>query len=224
MPKTEKEWIKVYQENSALWLHDRNPKRPHVKLRSGLHSDGFFYSKPVTDNEGLLRSAVSDLRDLFEKGGGSVDDVECVVGPQTGATRLAEYLSDFVDALTDRGCTYVSPEKNPTDPKGPMIFTDEQLSLVRGKKVLLCEDVITTGGSVGRAVEPIESIAKEVLPFILALVNRSGQEMVDGRKIIALINRHMTTWEPGDGCDLCREGSRAMEAKGDNWKLLNATY
>jgi orotate phosphoribosyltransferase len=103
-----------------------------------------------------------------------------------------------------------------------MIFSDEESGLLPGKSILLCEDVLTTGGSVDRAAIATTKAGGIVLPFILALVNRSGLTEVSGKRVVALINRSMPIWEPGD-CPLCRQGSEVMRPK-ENWGALNAVY
>ena len=87
---------------------------------------------------------------------------------------------------------------------------------------MLCEDVLTTGGSVDLTIDAVESSGGAVMPFILVLVNRSGLTEASGKKIITLINRPMPMWIP-DECPLCREGSEAIRPK-DNWARLNASY
>jgi orotate phosphoribosyltransferase len=89
--------------------------------------------------------------------------------------------------------------------------------------VLFCEDVLTTGGSVELAEDAVLENGGIVLPYILVLVNRSGLTEVNGKKIIALINRDFPKWTPEE-CPLCKEGSEAIPPKGDNWELLKLTY
>ena len=31
------DWMQEFKRIGALWIHDENPKRPHVVLASGLH-------------------------------------------------------------------------------------------------------------------------------------------------------------------------------------------
>ena len=58
-------WTKVYQEKNALWFHDGNSKRPHALLTSGNHSNGFFNSKLVTDDNTLREEAAADLVEIL---------------------------------------------------------------------------------------------------------------------------------------------------------------
>jgi orotate phosphoribosyltransferase len=215
-------WINVFEEKGAFWLHDGNPKRPHALLTSREHSSGFFNSRLVILDEALLRVAASDLLELFALQGGDVSMVEGVVGPQTGATKLAEFMSYQVMAHTRNRCFWASPAKSDGGGLKSMVFSDEDLAKLKGKTILLCEDVITTGDSVGLVATAVAGAGGIVLPFVLSLVNRSGLTEASGKKIVALIEYPMQTWTP-EKCPLCKAGSEALRPK-ENWARLNARY
>lgn len=222
MLRTTEEWIKQYQKRDALWIHDGNLKRPHALLTSGKHSNGFFNSRLVIPHEELLRDAASDLLELFIRQEGDILKVRVVVGPETGATKLSKLLSYKVMEYTREDCFWVSPAKNETDGKKSMILSEKDILMLPGKCILLCEDVITTGGSIDLTENAVISAGGMVLPYILTLVNRSGLKEINGKKIIALIDHPMPMWEP-DECPLCKNGSSAVRPK-ENWAALNAKY
>lgn len=203
-------------------MHDGNILRPHALLASGKHSDGFFNSRLVILDEVLLEDAALDLLDNFVQQDGDVSVVQGVVGPQTGATKLAEFMSQHIAIFSGRKCFSASPAKHEADGVKSMVFTQEERGTLYGNVVLLCEDVLTTGGSVELAAAAAIAAGATVLPYILVLVNRSGLTEVDGKKIIALIDRPMPMWMPG-ACPLCAAGSESLRPK-DNWARLNATY
>ena len=87
---------------------------------------------------------------------------------------------------------------------------------------VVAEDVMTTGGTTRKTVETLTKTGADVLGFILVLVNRSGQESLDGRRIIALIDHPMPFWE-AEECPLCAQGSEAIRPKGrESWQELTA--
>ncbi len=224
MTRSQQQWIEEYKNKDALWIHDGNPKRPHALLTSGKHSNGFFNSRLVIPDDVLMRDAASDLIEIFEYEGGHIDDVEGVVGPQTGATKLAELISTQIVAYTRGDCFSASPAKSEKDGEKSMLFSDEELTLLHSQWILLCEDVLTTGGSVDLTVTAVKKAEGIILPFILVLVNRSGLTEVSGKKIVALIDHPMPMWTTGD-CLLCKKGSQAIRPKGkDEWARLNAVY
>jgi orotate phosphoribosyltransferase len=214
-------WIREYQRKGALWIHDGNAKHPHALLTSGKHSNGFFNSRLVILDEVLLSYTALDLLEILRNSGEIEDfDVDIVVGPQTGATKLAELISGQIPDCTGYPCHWASPAKNEQQGQKSMIFSDEDLRRLPGSMVLLCEDVLTTCGSIDLTATAVTNAGGIVLPVILALVNRSGLTEAGGKKIIALIDRPMPMWTP-DECPLCRMGSEALRPK-DNWDQLNA--
>lgn len=220
---TTPEWIGKYKEKDALWIHDGIPARPHALLTSGKHSNGFFNSRLVIPDEALLALAASDLADALMLHGVDIAQVECVVGPQTGATKLAELIAREFMMRTKKPCTFASPAKHEKDGVKSMVFSESELALIYGRIILLCEDVLSTGGSVDLAATAVVRAGGIILPFVPVLVNRSGLQEAGKRKIFSLIERSMPMWTP-DECPLCKMGSKAIPAKGENWALLNADY
>ena len=220
MLRTENGWIDQYKKKNALWIHDGNPKHPHALLTSGKHSNGFFNSREVIPDEGLLREAASDLVESFALLGEDLRSLDGVVGPQTGATTLARLICEELTLGMDIDYFWASPAKHDKDGKKSMVFSDEDRKILPHRWVLLCEDVLTTGGSVELAAQAVIDAGGVVFPYVLVLVNRSGLKEVNGRKIVALIDRSMPIWE-ADECPLCKGGSEALRPK-DNWVRLNA--
>ena len=215
-------WIQVYQKLGALWIHDGNPRRPHALLTSGMHSSGFFNSRLVISDDVAMEDAAKDLLSLLEKQRGSISGIPGIVGPQTGATRLASLLCTELAMTTRRLCFWASPEKSDIDGIKSMVFNPKEKELLSGHSALLCEDVLTTGGSVDLTEKAVVEAGGKVLPIVLVLVNRSGLTEIHGKTIIALINHSMPIWTP-ENCELCKQGSVAIRPK-DNWDKLNAEY
>ncbi len=225
-------YVDEYRKLDALWIHDGNPLRPHALLTSGNHSNGFFDSLPVVTHLGLLEVAVSDLVTLLIEGDVDLHKVDMVVGPQTGATKLAEALSleitlaepqfPLVGGL--RTCLTASPAKHFEGGVKSMVFNEEEWKSLLGRHILLCDDVLTTGSSIELTERAITQGGGVVLPYVVVLVNRSGLSEVNGKKIIALIDHPMPIWEARE-CPLCAQGSVALRPKEEgNWAQLNQNY
>jgi orotate phosphoribosyltransferase len=170
-----------------------------------------------------MQDAAFDLLEKFTYEGGELVDVEGVVGPQTGATKLAELIAKRVSEMTRNPCFSVSPAKHEEAGVKSMVFTPEEEVKLRGKTVLLCEDVLTTGGSVELTASAVAQANGCALGYVLVLVNRSGLKEVYGRKVLPLIDRPMPMWTPEE-CPLCPKGSEALPPKGDNWPRFTAQY
>ena len=173
-------------------------------------------------DEALLREAAADLFEFYDELRQFGTKTQVIVGPQTGATKLAQLLSEVTTRKTGLFCRWASPAKQLMDTQKAMVFDSKELDFLPGQSVLLCEDVLTTGGSVDLTADAIANAGGIILPFLLVLVNRSGLTEVNNKKIIALIDRPMPMWDSSnDGCPLCKEGSEAVRPK-ENWALLNA--
>lgn len=218
--KKREDWIRAYEQLGALWIHNGDARRPHAELTSGNHSNGFFNSRLVIAEDSLLEDAAAHLLRHFIQAGGYATKVECVVGPQTGATRLAEHLSNqfFFENGFGRQCSWASPAKHEDLLGKAMLFDTTDAELVRGRAVLLCEDVLTTGGSVELAAKAVADTGGTVLPFVLVLVNRTGLAEINGKSIVALIDHPMPIWSPEE-CPLCSTGSTALRPK-EHWREL----
>jgi orotate phosphoribosyltransferase len=218
MSSIKERWIDAYRDKGALWISDGNPERPHALLTSGKHSNGFFNSVLVTDDPALLKRAVSAL---LTKVSHTETAPDRVVGPAMGAITLAYEVA----SVLGRGCLSGYAEKgadhNDVERKF-MVFN--KTKIIPGEKILVVEDVLTTGGSVERLVEAVVRADGIILPYVLVLVNRSGLTEVGGKKIISLIDEEMPIWE-ADECPLCKKSSTALRPReGDNWVKLNGNY
>ena len=212
----EDKWIEIFKEKNAFWLFDRNgnPKNPHALLTSGKHSDGFFNGGIVSADAKLLDQAAGELVMMF--GYPEYSNVDMVVGPAMGAITLAYAVASHIANNKMNGCLTAYVEKSVDGKK--MEF--KRAEIAKGTKVLLVEDTITTGGSVEKTEEAVKEAGGEVLPFVLALVNRSGLKEINSKKIISLIDRKISAWDPKD-CPLCKGGSEAIRPKEkDNWAKL----
>lgn len=253
MIRTQDGWIRCYEEKGALWIHDGNVKRPHALLTSGKHSNGFFNSGIVGEDPEVIEQACEDLSGCLILEGFDEATPDRVVGPAMGAITLAHGIAAAISMIRRRfmapNCLCAFAEKmvmyrvisqqSGTESiveadklaQGDLIVVVEKPKMVfrrttvkPGEKVLLCEDVLTTGSSVDVTAQAVTAMGGIVLPYVAVLVNRSGLTEVSGKQIVALIDRPMPTWTP-DECPLCKQGSEAIRPKGkENWARLNAKY
>ena len=215
-------WVDKYRNMDALWLHDGNNAKPHVELTSGLHSNGFFNSEKVMENPQVLDEAcdfLSNILKLTDKF--FANEVDRIVGPAMGAITLAHDMARHISKDKSLPCLRGYVEKKDDSPGAAMLF--KRVSIRTGERILLIEDVITTGTSVEEAAKAVLAAKGRVHPFILCLVNRSGLDEVAGKKIIALINAPIDTWAP-EQCPLCQQGSEALAKPklAENWARLKA--
>ena len=77
-------------------------------------------------------------------------------------------------------------------------------TIPKGAKVLVVEDVVTTGGSVKEVIELVKSLGGEVVA-VASITDRSNGKVDFGVKYVALISMDIVSYEPEE-CPLCKEG------------------
>jgi orotate phosphoribosyltransferase len=220
-------WMNRYHQDRAFWVHDGDAARPHVVIPGGLHSSGYFNSDRVAETPFFLDFAAADLVELAQRTGLDPASIDRVVGPAESAATIAHDIARNIVEKTGFGprygrgkplCKFAYAEKAPD---GSRFFPRAELG--GGESVIVCEDVLLTGRNAD-ATARAAAAGTEVLPFFLALVNRTGRTEIHGRRIVALIHHDLPVWEPGD-CPLCKKGSLAIDPRPhENWHRLNAGY
>ena len=183
--------------------------RGHFLLSSGNHSEFYLQSAKVLEDPQLAGQLADELAAIIEKAGVEFDSV---CSPALGGI-LAGY--ELARAAKKR-----------------FIFTervDRVMSLRRGFEVrkgerfIVCEDIVTTGGSALESARLIENLGGEVVGFA-ALANRgfckvanlAGSSAKGGAKLpadkpfFALGNFEFEIYEPAT-CPLCTTGSKAIK-------------
>ena len=92
----------------------------------------------------------------------------------------------------------------------------------KGERFIICEDIITTGGSAMEAAEVIESLGGEVVAFA-ALANRGfchransdiasqpNCRLPKDKPFFALADFTFEIYAP-EACPMCKEGSKAIK-------------
>jgi len=176
----QEEVLQIFRDSNALLSG-------HFVLSSGKHSDTYLQCALVLADPAAAEGLCKELADRWAD-----SDVDTVVGPALGGVVLAYELARAL------GCRGIFSERK----AGEMMFR-RGFSIGRGERVLVAEDVVTTGGS---ALE------------VVALVREAGGELVGVTSLIdrggggnfpcafgALAQVHPPTYEPGD-CPLCAQG------------------
>jgi len=166
-------------------LRDRSLSRKKFVLASGRESDFFIDCKQaVLTAEGHALAGELMLAEAEKMGAVAVAGVELGGCPLASAVSLSSFSGKKpIDAL------YVRKEAKD---HGSRHLIEGDTRLEKGARVVLLEDVITTGGSTLRAAETLKSAGHEVAG-VIALVDRSegGREAIEkiGLRLVALYTR-----------------------------------
>ena len=148
------------------------------------------------------------------------DGIEVVIAPAVGgcilSNRVAEHLTRWG---ADEEVLGVYADK---DGDGFVIKRGYD-KLVVGKRVLVVEDVLTTGGSAKKVIEAVRAIGGHVIG-LGALCNRGGitKEDMTVPKLFALLNVRLDTWDEAD-CPLCQHDVPINTDVGEGRKFLAKT-
>lgn len=94
--------------------------------------------------------------------------VEIVVGPSIGGIILSQWTAHHLSRLKGKEILSIYTEKQPDKDQ---IFTRGYGQYVRGRNVLVVEDVVTTGGSVKKVINSVQAESGIVLGAC-AIVNK----------------------------------------------------
>jgi len=164
-------------------------RQGHFKLKSGRHGDRYIEKFEVLQ----WPDRVTELCTMLVTGAGQVD---VVVGPTTGGVILA------YECAKQLGVRGIFAEEV-ADPGGAHRELRRGFALDPGERVMLVDDVITTGGSLLAMLPVVEDAAAD-LGRIAVLVDRSGglnvvESPKTGRRypVTALWTLNLPTYEAG---------------------------
>ncbi|MCR5030249.1 MAG: orotate phosphoribosyltransferase [Selenomonadaceae bacterium] len=161
----------------------------HFLLTSGLHSPMYVEKFNVLQHPECTEALCRALADQFRN-----TNIETVVGPMTGGILLAHETGKAL------GTRAIFTERE----NGHMTFK-RGFTLKKGERVLIVEDIVTTGGSVKEVIEVVRA-AGGVPVAVGMLVDRSGGKVDFGDvPYHALLHLDVTTYEP-KSCPLCQDG------------------
>ena len=161
----------------------------HFLLTSGLHSPHYVEKFNVLQHPAYTAQLCAAMAEKFKDA-----QIETVVGPVTGGILLAHETGKSL------GTRAIFTERV----DGKMTFR-RGFSLRAGERVLIVEDIVTTGGSIKEVIEVVKA-AGAVPVAVSMLVDRSGGKANFGDvPSTALLTMDVETYSP-DTCPLCAKG------------------
>ena len=187
---------KIYMDANALL-------EGHFKLSSGNHSQFYLQSAKVLEDPKNAATLADGVAKQIKDSGLEVDTI-C-------APALGGLIAGFAlaTALDKRSIFAERVDGKMTIRRG--------FEISKGEKVVICEDIITTGGSAMEAAHAVEAMGGVVVGFA-ALANRgfcarensditkqSNCKLPDNTPFFALEDFTFEIYSP-DECPLCKEG------------------
>lgn len=147
-------------------------------------------------------------------------DIDVVAAPALGGIILSQWTAYHLSKLKGKEVLGVYTEKTP---EKNQIFTRGYDKLVKDKKVLVIEDLTTTGGSVRKVVDSVKAVGGNVVA-VCVMVNRDPEKVtseVVGGPFSALGILKAEAWDEKD-CKLCKTGVPINTNVGHGKKYLEA--
>jgi orotate phosphoribosyltransferase len=160
----------------------------HFKLSSGLHSDQYLEKFRLAEKPALLDPMCAEIARRFAD-----DDIQIVLGPTTAGIILAYNVA-----------RYLGVEARYAEQEGGARKLRRGQTLAPGTRVLVVDDILTTGGAVRECMDVVAQ-HDAFLAGIGVLGNRSGGTIDLGARLEALLTVSAAVWPP-ESCPLCARG------------------
>ncbi|MCL2806572.1 MAG: orotate phosphoribosyltransferase [Coriobacteriia bacterium] len=157
----------------------------HFKLTSGLHSDTYIQCSRVLEKPWLTNKLAAEAVARLPK----EHEVDLVAAPAVGGIIFGFAVASALNK------DFVFSERT----AGIMEFR-RSFVVPEGAKVLVCEDVVTTGGSVCELIELVKA-ANAKVEAVVAMVDR-GKQPDFGCAYHPLLTIETPSWPPED-CAMC---------------------
>ncbi len=160
----------------------------HFLLTSGRHSNKYLQCAKIFQHTKYSEELCKDLAEKFKN-----DNIDIVIGPALGAVQMAYEVSRWLNVrniFTERDNGVMTLRRN---------FTIE-----KGQRVLVVEDVVTTGGSVNEVIEIVKNHGG-IVAGVGLIVDRTGGKINFGTRLESVISMEVESFEP-EACPFCSAG------------------
>jgi orotate phosphoribosyltransferase len=165
----------------------------HFVLTSGLHSAVYLQCAQVLQHpreaEEFGRSIAAHFQDA---------KIQTVVSPAIGGLIIGHEVARAL------GARFIWTERE----SGTMVLR-RGFSVSPGERILVIEDVVTTGGSTRETVAALQAHGANVLAAA-SIIDRSAGQADVGVPRVALATLNVASVEPAD-CDACKRGEPAIK-------------
>jgi orotate phosphoribosyltransferase len=186
----EKIHLEILKRTGAYHAND------HILLPSGQHTSEFIEKTLVTTEASFTEGLGAVIAKHFAPW-----PIDIVLSTGPGAL----ILSHCVARAHPSRPTLMYGTKGVSGGKRRVSLPAEFHRLIRqGSKVLIVEDLVSSGNTVRLLTQLVESLGGQVVG-IGALWRRTKKGEIDGKEIFSLVSRDFPTYAP-DTCPLCKKG------------------
>ncbi len=182
---------KIFSDTNAII------DKSHVVYTSGKHGQAYVNKDAIYPHVNQISKLCLFMAENFKD-----YDVDAIVGPVVGGVALAQWTAFHLSLLQGKEILALTADK---DGDGFVIKRGQE-QFIKGKKILVVEDVLTTGGSVKKVVDVVNNMDGYVVG-VSALCNRGGITVEDIGNVpvlMALMNITLDAFDEKD-CIYCKK-------------------
>lgn len=181
MNLSEQELLSIFYKTKALL-------EGHFLLTSGKHSDQYFQCAKVLQYTDYNTQICEKIVDHFKS-----TEIDIVIAPALGGIIVGQ------EVARQLGKKFIFAEREQA-----VLTLRRGFSLSENEKVLVCEDVVTTGDSVFELIEIVKSFGAKVVG-VGFIVDRSNGKVNFGYPQFSALKVNAISFPP-DECQLCKKG------------------
>lgn len=173
----------------------------HIVYTSGKHGTAYVNKDAIYPHTRETSQFCSEIADFF-----SEDGVQVVIAPAVGGVILSQWTAYHLTKIMGREVLGVYADKVSVDGEDDFVIKRGYDKLINGQKILVVEDLLTTGGSVRKVVRAVRAIGGTVIG-VGVLCNRGGvtrMDIGDVPQLFTLLDVKMDAWDEAD-CPLCKQ-------------------
>jgi orotate phosphoribosyltransferase len=179
---TKEEVLRLFKDTEALL-------EGHFQLSSGLHSPQYFQCAKVLQYPRHAEVLCRQIAQHFKK-----TKVDVVISPALGGIVVGQ------EVARQLGARSIFAER-----ADGILQLRRGFEISTGERVLACEDVVTTGGSIGEVLDIVKKRGGSIVGTA-CIVDRTSAEPRSHRRewLFSLLKMDVVTYEP-EHCPLCRQ-------------------
>ncbi len=178
---TQEEILKIFYKTNALL-------EGHFLLTSGKHSNRYFQCAKVLQYPEYTQQICALIADRFRN-----EDIDTVISPAIGGIVVGQ------EVARQLGKRFIFAER-----EEKILTLRRGFEISKGEKLLVCEDVVTTGGSVFEVMEIINSYEAST-KGVGFIVDRSNGQVNFKVNQFSTLQMNVVTYMNSD-CPLCNNG------------------
>lgn len=167
-------------------------RKGHFLYASGKHGDTYLEKFNMLRNPEATVNACQFFADRFRN-----ENIDVVVGPTTGGVILA------FETARQLGVAAAYAERASDGSSGREIRRGTIFA--PGSRVLVVDDIMTTGGSIRETLAALESHPVEVVAVGVLVDRSAGATTFGDVPLVAIASQKFDAWD-ADTCPLCEEG------------------